>query len=33
MSPFGFSVRLVLLASILVIFVFSFRQTRARAAD
>jgi hypothetical protein len=33
MSPFGFSVRLVLLTSILVIFVFSFRQTRARAAD
>ncbi|MFD2649307.1 hypothetical protein ACFSX5_16085 [Devosia albogilva] len=33
MSALGFAVRLVLLASILVIFVFSFRQTRARAAD
>jgi uncharacterized membrane protein (DUF2068 family) len=33
MSAFGFAVRLVLLASILVIFVLSIRLNRARAAD
>lgn len=33
MSAFGFAVRLVLLASILIIFVLSIRLNRARAAD
>jgi len=33
MSAFGFAVRLVLLASILIIFVLSIRLSRARAAD
>jgi uncharacterized membrane protein (DUF2068 family) len=33
MSAFGFAVRVVLLASILVIFVLSIRLDRARAAD
>jgi hypothetical protein len=33
MSAFGFAVRVVLLASILVIFVLSVRLDRARAAD
>jgi uncharacterized membrane protein (DUF2068 family) len=33
MTAFGFGVRLVLLASILVIFVLSIRLNRARAAD
>lgn len=33
MSAFGFGVRLVLLASILVIFVIGIRMSRARAAD
>jgi hypothetical protein len=33
MSAFGFAVRIVLLASILIIFVLSIRLSRARAAD
>ena len=33
MSAFGFAVRLVLLASIIIIFVLSIRLNRARAAD
>ncbi|MHA6691909.1 hypothetical protein [Devosia sp. A449] len=33
MTAFGFAVRLVLLASILIIFVLSVRHRRARAAD
>ena len=33
MSAFGFAVRLVLLASILIIFLLSIRMERARAAD
>ncbi|MET3925778.1 hypothetical protein [Devosia sp. 2618] len=33
MSALGFAVRLVLLASILIIFVLSIRSSRARAAD
>ena len=33
MSAFGFAVRIVLLASILIIFVLSVRHSRARAAD
>ena len=33
MSAFGFAVRLVLLASILIIFILSIRLERARAAD
>lgn len=33
MSAFGFAVRVVLLASILVVFVLSVRHDRARAAD
>lgn len=33
MSAFGFAVRLVLLASILIIFLLSIRLERARAAD
>lgn len=33
MSAFGFAVRLVLLASLIIIFVLSIRLSRARAAD
>lgn len=33
MSAFGFAVRLVLLASVLIIFVLTIRLNRARAAD
>lgn len=33
MSAFGFAVRLVLLASVLIIFILTYRNERAKAAD